>query len=511
MRKYLLLDLFFFGGSPFVALLIRENFESPWSRLDDVVPFAGILVAVAAVVLVATGANRSLWRFTSSSEVPRLLIAVTLSLLLALFFTFAVNRLDGVSRSVPLIQWFLVVGGMLLVRFSARWRMLARRRRYAAADDVSGNAARNVIVLGLNEIAELYLRSVEVHAASGVRIAGVMARQNRHRGRTLRTHNVLGSYDELRSVLAKLEVHGVFVDCVVVAEPFDDLEPEVQKLLLDLDRSGRVAFEFIVETLGLIASAGRQGRIAERLQSLDPPAVVADAARGAQAEASAFRTAARAPLGLYGAVKRILDIVAALVLIVLTLPLFLFAAVAVAVDVGMPLLFWQQRRGLHRQPFKLWKFRTMLAAHDEAGRRIPDGIRVSRIGHTLRRCRFDELPQLFGVLQGELSFVGPRPLLPVDQPCLEHVRFSVRPGLTGWAQINGGRHVSVDERAALDAWYVRHASLWVDMKIALGTVRMLVLGDTRNEGVIVAARAEADGRVPESSNHGLTLEEGIPG
>jgi lipopolysaccharide/colanic/teichoic acid biosynthesis glycosyltransferase len=164
-------------------------------------------------------------------------------------------------------------------------------------------------------------------------------------------------------------------------------------------------------------------------------------------------------------------------------------AVLVAFDIGFPLVFWQQRPGRHGRPFRLFKFRTMRAAHDAGGNRVPDQLRSSNIGDFLRRSRLDELPQLYNILLGEMSFVGPRPLLPVDQPQWQKSRLLVRPGLTGWAQVNGGRDVSPEDKAALDIWYIMNASLWLDIVILLRTLVMMVLGERANRSAVQAAHA----------------------
>ena len=130
----------------------------------------------------------------------------------------------------------------------------------------------------------------------------------------------------------------------------------------------------------------------------------------------------------------------------------------------------------------------MRAAHDARGDRIPDQLRCSKIGHFLRQTRLDELPQLYNILVGEMSFVGPRPLLPIDQPENKDLRLVVRPGLTGWAQVNGGRDISPEDKAVLDVWYIRQASFWLDIKIVLRTVIGMVLGDRANGEVVRAAR-----------------------
>jgi lipopolysaccharide/colanic/teichoic acid biosynthesis glycosyltransferase len=149
----------------------------------------------------------------------------------------------------------------------------------------------------------------------------------------------------------------------------------------------------------------------------------------------------------------------------------------VAIDVGLPAIFWQQRPGKDGRPFRLYKFRTMRAPHDSEGRRVADAERVSFVGNLLRRLRLDELPQLYNVLIGEMSFVGPRPLLPQDQfPGLTE-RLAIRPGLTGWAQVKGGRDLTPSDKAALDVWYVRNGSFRVDLEIVLGTLRLILIGE----------------------------------
>jgi len=163
--------------------------------------------------------------------------------------------------------------------------------------------------------------------------------------------------------------------------------------------------------------------------------------------------------------------------------------VMVAIDVGFPLMFWQLRPGRHGRRFKLFKFRTMLPAYDTDGRRAPDELRSSSIGKFLRRSRFDELPQIYNILIGEMSFVGPRPLLPVDQPQWQNSRLAVRPGLTGWAQIKGGRDISPEDKAALDVWYIVNASLALDISILLRTVITLVLGERVDPDAVKAAHA----------------------
>lgn len=181
-------------------------------------------------------------------------------------------------------------------------------------------------------------------------------------------------------------------------------------------------------------------------------------------------------------VKRTLDIVGALCGIVLLSPVLLVAAALIRARMGSPVLFRQTRPGLHGQPFGIVKFRTMLDAVDPSGRPLPDAERLTRLGRLLRATSIDELPELWNVLKGEMSLVGPRPLLMEYLPLYspeQARRHEVRPGLTGWAQVNGRNALSWDEKFALDVWYVENRSLWLDLRILWMTVRKVV----RREGI----------------------------
>lgn len=180
--------------------------------------------------------------------------------------------------------------------------------------------------------------------------------------------------------------------------------------------------------------------------------------------------------------KRGLDLVIAVPACVLLLPVLAILAVLVRVRIGRPVLFRQERPGRDGLPFVLFKFRTMTDARDAAGRLLPDAQRLTPLGRFLRQASLDELPELFNVLRGDLSLVGPRPLLIRYLPWFterENLRHAVRPGITGWAQIHGRNYLPWDERLALDVWYTENWSLLLDLRIlALTVVKVL-----RREGV----------------------------
>ena len=175
---------------------------------------------------------------------------------------------------------------------------------------------------------------------------------------------------------------------------------------------------------------------------------------------------------MYEATKRLLDLGGAALGLVLLVPVVLAVAAAAWLGGLRPVLFRQWRTGYREQPFQLLKFCTMTQHRDAAGQLLPDSQRLTALGRWLRRTSLDELPQLWNVLRGDLSLVGPRPFIHDYLPlysATQKVRFRVRPGITGWAQVNGRNAISWEEKFAYDAWYVEHRSLALDLRILART------------------------------------------
>jgi lipopolysaccharide/colanic/teichoic acid biosynthesis glycosyltransferase len=171
--------------------------------------------------------------------------------------------------------------------------------------------------------------------------------------------------------------------------------------------------------------------------------------------------------------KRIMDLALAGLGCIVSSPLLLALVLVVRSKLGSPVLFRQKRPGLHGKPFELLKFRTMTDARDAADNLLPDGDRLTRVGRWLRATSLDELPELWNVLKGEMSLVGPRPLLVeyLDRYTPEQARrHEVKPGITGWAQINGRNAITWEAKFKLDVWYVDHHTLWLDIRILLITI-----------------------------------------
>ena len=199
--------------------------------------------------------------------------------------------------------------------------------------------------------------------------------------------------------------------------------------------------------------------------------------------------------------KRLFDFLASLIALILLSPIIALVAWEIRKNLGSPVLFRQTRPGLNGKPFEMVKFRTMKDSLDQQGNPLPDSDRVTPFGDKLRNSSLDELPELWNVLKGEMSLVGPRPLLMQYLPLYskeQAKRHDVRPGVTGWAQINGRNAISWEEKFALDVWYVHNRTLWLDIKILFLTAKKVFV----KEGI------SADGHVTMEPFTGSEEKEG---
>ncbi len=179
-------------------------------------------------------------------------------------------------------------------------------------------------------------------------------------------------------------------------------------------------------------------------------------------------------------IKRVLDILGAAIGLIVFSPILFVISLMIRREMGSPVLFQQTRPGRHGKPFQMIKFRTMRDAVDTDGRPLPDAERLTKLGRFLRSSSLDELPELWNVLKGDMNLVGPRPLLMEYLPLYspeQARRHEVRPGVTGWAQVNGRNAISWNEKFALDVWYVDNRSLWLDLKIIWLTIRKVIKRD----------------------------------
>ena len=190
-------------------------------------------------------------------------------------------------------------------------------------------------------------------------------------------------------------------------------------------------------------------------------------------------------------IKRIFDLVITVIGLVIISPILIIVALLVWMKIGRPIIYRQQRPGLKGKPFSIYKFRSMTDARDKAGNLLPDSERLTSLGRFLRSYSLDEFPELVNVLKGDMSWVGPRPLLMqyLDRYTAEQMRrHDALPGITGWAQVNGRNALTWQEKFRLDVWYVDHWSFWLDIKILLMTVGKVF----RREGISQEGHATAE-------------------
>ncbi|MBO9129998.1 sugar transferase [Bacillus sp. 165] len=178
--------------------------------------------------------------------------------------------------------------------------------------------------------------------------------------------------------------------------------------------------------------------------------------------------------------KRIFDVLVSLTVLMLSSGIMIMVAILVRWKLGSPIIYTQQRPGLHGKPFFIYKFRTMTDERDAKGDLLSDHLRMTRLGRLLRKYSLDELPQLFNVLKGDMSLIGPRPLLMEYLPLYteeQAKRNNVRPGITGWTQVNGRNAISWEEKFQLDVWYVENQSFWLDLKIVFLTLVKVAISE----------------------------------
>ncbi len=479
----LLVDISLVVAATVITALLLESDNALHVSVAKLAPYFTATAVFGLISLMVFRLDVSVWRYSSLPDYLRIVGAVAAMITCAIAASFAYNRLEGVARSLPVFQALLSATLLVATRVSCRVFHATRRQRKALRRQPIVevlNPVDNVLVVGMTPLTEAYLHGVRQFAAGTIRIAGILARSSSQKGRLVSDHEILGTPEEIEHIVRDLELHGIRLDRIVIGVPAEQLDGAVREQLLRLESSADVELRFLAEDLGFNQETTRAQQRTERARS-ETPDLSFDLTEGQK------KTILSRP---YWHMKRVFDCTIALVLLVALAPVMALIAGLVATSIGSPIVFWQLRPGRMGYGFRLYKFRTMSAAHDGSGRQLSDEERVSRVGNFLRRTRLDELPQLINILRGEMSFVGPRPLLPRDQSEAYWTRLLVRPGLTGWAQVAGGREISASDKAALDIWYVHHASARLDFEIALRTIPMVLRGERTSSELI--ARAWSD-------------------
>ena len=477
--------------APFLAILLRNDFFLNPEEVEGTKVYVAISFLTSVVFFVLFSMQRELRQYTSLSDIIRVSVAVTASVIVTTFIVFVINRHIGVARSVPLIHFLILLFALLGSRAIMRSLHKGRQGESAEFGANAKSPQEHVMIVGVNMLAEFYTTAVRKILDDAVEIVGIVSNDISSHGKRLGAHPVLGHVKYLPHFLQEFAVRGINVTKIVVCIPADEIPLESQNVLSRLEKSGHVKVEYIDNMLGLVKKPDVEDA---QLTFHD----IIPATPNAEPELPIH-------LSTYHKVKRGIDLAIVVPMALVSSPIMAALAIINRLGIGNPVLFWQERPGRMGRKFKVYKFRTMLTPYDENGHRIPDELRQTGLTRFVRRTRLDELPQLYNILSGDMSLIGPRPLLPKDQPRGSKARLMIPPGVTGWAQVNGGEALTRNEKLAMDVWYVQHAGVWLDFKIILSTLRVIIKGDQRNDEAVLEAMAELNSRFPKLSNHSKKL------
>jgi lipopolysaccharide/colanic/teichoic acid biosynthesis glycosyltransferase len=441
--------------SPLIALYVRDAYILSYAGAPTVALYCALSGVVAIIAFLVFRLHDGMTRYFSVHDALDVVKAVVSAELVTGVLLFTVTRLDGIPRSTPLIHALVLGAGLIAARTFTRIADTGSKQ----VDRRQPAATENIIMVGANPLSAAYIRLLEAYSPGQRRVIAILDDRPEMTGRAISGVRVSGPPQHLEVTIDEFAVHGVRTDRVIVGGELESLTDVTLSEIQSICERREVTLDSVPSLAGLSPL-----RAAPNGFSVEPAA-----------KSEAFTVPA------YFQFKRYVDFAGALVLIVLLLPLLLIVSLLVLLDVGSPLLFWQQRVGIRGSSFLLYKFRTLKLPFNQVGGPVPQAQRLSRMGQMLRVTCLDELPQLLNVLVGDMSLVGPRPLLPHDQPRNAAIRLMVRPGATGWAQVNGGTLLTAEEKGRLDEWYVANASLWLDLRIVLRTLLFTFRGERRAE------------------------------
>ena len=447
--RFSLFDTIWALAAPIIALAIRNaEILTINGSVYCLISLAFTLIAYS-VFRVHDGVSK----FFSAHDAWAIVKAVVCAELMTSILLFSFTRLESIPRSIPLIHALILGGGLIAIRALVR----LREDDAGATVRLRHDGVEHIIMIGSTKLTSLFVKFLAAYRPGERRVIALLDSNPEMIGRTVSGVRVVGPPDHLQVLIDEFVEHGMTTDRVIVGGDEDLLSDEALSEVERVCAQRQIPLDFVPRLVGLTSSEN------QAKPALEP---ITDAVPSIQ-------------LSHYFRWKYAADFVVAAVSLVLCTPLLLFAIGLALLDVGWPFVFWQQRLGAGGRPFKIYKMRTLRPPFDQFGLPIPENQRLSWVGNLLRRFKLDELPQLINVLVGEMSLIGPRPLLPRDQPSDPSVRLMVRPGITGWAQVNGGTLLTPSEKHALDEWYVRNASFWVDLWIMLMTLRVMIWGQSR--------------------------------
>ena len=457
-------DPFWAALSPLLALYVRGAYILSADGAWTAALYCGISFVFALIAFLAFRLNEGLSRYFSVHDAINILKASSVAGLMTAAVLFTFTRLEGIPRSTPLICVFILASGLITSRALA----LLRDSANSVPTHDNRSPREHIIMIGANHLSALYIKLVRSYSPNRHRVIAVLDNEVSLFGRRIVGVPVVSTIAHVERTIEEFDVHGVRIDRIIVGGdeallPKDSLA-EVERVC----RQNEIELQFVPQLIGLDAFKAKPNSATVGLN----------------------HAPVSAELPSYHQAKRFIDFFVSGAALVLLSPLIALISLLVLIDLGSPVVFWQQRVGRGGTSFFLYKFRTLHPPFDRQGAPVSEDDRRSWIGRLLRNGRLDEVPQLLNVLVGEMSLIGPRPLLPEDQPTNSKLRLLARPGLTGWAQVNGGNLITNDEKGALDEWYVHYASFWLDLQILALTLGFLFRGEKRSKSVLRLALLE---------------------
>ncbi|MEO1016707.1 MAG: sugar transferase [Pseudomonadota bacterium] len=439
-----------------LAFMLRENgMAIPDHRIGYILSALPLVAIASLVAVLLFGSYRAVWRYMGVPEIVRLAYMTLFAVLFFQIGQFFIDRLESMPRSVPPLQFLLMMFFMLASRISYA-RLLCR------IEAVGGIPAKPALLVGSGDGAALFIRLHQLGGQRTFEPVGILCDQISP-NRSIANVPILGTLADFDRVAAKLRIQGMPPATLIITRPHHEL------------------------------GYGTVNALIEKAAAADIPTVeLPDLMRFKGEAPNPLEAQLPTTVAVYPRFKRLFDIVVSVGVLLITAPLLVIAAIAVALFIQRPVLFVQSRPGLAGHHFKLLKLRTMRDPVAADGSHLTDEERTPLAGRLLRRARLDELPQFWNVLMGDMAIIGPRPLLAADldaMPDKGQARCRNRPGITGWAQINGGHQLTPEEKLVLDHYYSEHASMRLDAKIVWRTIMMMLFGEKRDDKAINAAYA----------------------
>ena len=455
-----------------ISVLLRDNFNLSQNHVQPVIIGSAIILVTSFFLFRITGLHRSMWRYTSPRDLLKILQAIILVIVLFVPLMLPLGQLDDIPLSA------LVIFGLLAFTCLSGSRIIYGCYKTPNVGSLKRHASKETVrVLIAGNVRSTAVIAQAIHAQYGdfVQIVGVIGRRA-DVGRFYHGMAVLGSIADLGQVLTTLDVQGMSPHQIVVSQPEIEERPGALESLKSQADTNNIK---------LVSSSN--------LHQVDVVSRVNITCRQHIDDSSTSTS--------YQMLKRCFDFCTAIIALIALSPLLVLVVWISWITIGSPIFFRQIRTGRHLREFSLIKFRTMRQPFGPSGQLLSDAERVSWFGRLLRATRLDEIPQLWNILVGDMALIGPRPLhardLSIDYPTLRK-RHSVLPGLTGWAQVNGGQLLSSDQKMMLDLHYIDTISPLRDVRILVMTIRTVLFGEYINYTAIEDAKKADKGLVSVS-------------